>query len=58
MSEQPIYVVTTGQYSDYRIRGVFGTEEQTEVFRDECLDLCNRIVDDMKLKVNAEEVSE
>lgn len=23
---------------------------------DECLDLCNRIVDDMKLKVNAEEV--
>ena len=25
---------------------------------DECLDLCNRIVDDMKLKVNAEEVSE
>ena len=25
---------------------------------DECLDLCNRIADDMKLKVNAEEVSE
>lgn len=25
---------------------------------DECLDLCNRIVDDMKLKANAEEVRE
>ena len=37
MSEQPIYVVTTGQYSDYRIRGVFGTEEQAEVFRQQRL---------------------
>ena len=25
---------------------------------DECLDLCNRIADDMKLKASAEEVSE
>lgn len=37
MDEQPIYVVTTGQYSDYRIRGVFGTEEQAEAFRQQRL---------------------
>jgi hypothetical protein len=33
VSEQPIYVVTAGQYSDYHICGVFSTEEQAEAFR-------------------------